>query len=396
MKLRTLRQAPIAGKRVLVRVDFNVSFDVQGKIGKDEQVKLKATLPTIKYLQDKNAKIILVSHLGRPEGKSNPKLSLKPVAQVLEKILKQKIQFLPEWKGPKVKKAVAGLKPKEILLLENIRFDKDEEDKKKENLARELAGFADIFINDAFAASHRDHQSVSKIQKFLPSYAGLLLEKEVKNLSRLIVRPRKPYFAVLSGAKVSTKIGLIENLLKKVDALFLGGSIANVFLEAKGYSMGKSLIEERWVPYARKLLKEYPAKLRLPYDLVVGDHKAPACHSQVVKISAVPEPCVVLDLGPLTIKNYVAILKKGKTIIWNGPVGVFEMPRFRQGTKTLAENIAKMKVFSVGGGDTLIALEKLGLTKKFSFVSTGGGAMLEFLEKDGKLPGIVNLCQRQN
>lgn len=376
---KTLSKADLKGKTVLVRADFNVIGD-EGKI--------RATLPTIEYLLKNNCRVILLSHLGRPKGKVIEELRLGAVAKTLSKLLKKDVKKLNESVGAKVKKAVDGMKDRDIILLENVQFHPGEREN-DEHYAKALASLADIFVLDAFGQSHRNYASLTKIQKFLPSYAGLLLEKEVETLNKLMKNPQKPFIAVLGGAKVSDKIQLIENLLKKVDKLLIGGAMTFTFLKAKGYEIGDSKVESDFVGQAKKLLKS--SKILLAVDVVIADKFDAKAAKKTVSVDKIEKGWMGLDIGPNTVKMYKKELAKAKTIVWNGPLGVFEFPRFSSGTVEIAKFIAKSHALTViGGGDTIAAAKTADVTGKFSHTSTGGGAMLEFLEGK-KLPAIEAL-----
>ncbi|MDR0676094.1 MAG: phosphoglycerate kinase [Elusimicrobiota bacterium] len=385
-------------KKVIVRVDFNVPLDEKGEITNDKRIV--AAVPTIQYLLDKNCAIILMSHLGRPKGQVVPSMSLAPVAIALKKIFKDNnVIMAKDCIGSDVEKQAKALKQQEILLLENLRFHKEEE-ANDDNFAKKLASLAEIFVQDAFGAVHRAHASTSGITKYLPSVAGLLVEKELEYLGNALNNPKRPFLAILGGAKVSDKISVIENLLNKVDALIIGGAMAYTFLKSQGIDIGASRVEEDKVELAKKLLEKAKSKgikLLLPIDHVVAkefDENAEAIITDGVNI---PTGTMALDIGPKTIELYRNEILRAKTIVNNGPMGVFEFKKFSNGTIKIAESLAeateKGAISVVGGGDSASAVKKAGVDKKISHVSTGGGASLEFLE--GKeLPGISSLLDK--
>ncbi|MFA5128772.1 MAG: phosphoglycerate kinase [Patescibacteria group bacterium] len=398
MRLKTIDQIKsLKGKRVLVRVDFNVPLKKSGtKIVVADDTRIRAALPTIKYLLGQGAKVILMSHLGDPGGKVKNNLSLKPIGVVLGKFLLMKGRVPTDWVGKKGLKKIDAMKTGEVMMLENLRFHPGEE-KNDKKFAAGLASLADLYVNDAFAAAHRAHASIVGVPKFLPSYAGLLMKKEISVLSSLVGKPSKPFVALIGGAKISTKISVIENLLKKVNSLLLGGALVNNFFAAKGYGIGASVYEAKELKTAKKLLKN--KKIILPVDFVVGDFKGKKARvAGVLKNKTVlcKKPYALLDIGPETIKKYSEIIRKAQTIVWNGPMGYFEISKYSHGSVALGRLIAarsKGKVFGVvGGGETIEAIEKTGMSEYIDHVSTGGGAMLEFLE--GKiLPGVKPLLK---
>ncbi len=390
MGLRTVRDADVQGKRVLVRVDFNVPIE-NGKVLDDW--RLRATLPTIRYLTERGAKVILLSHLGRPKGKRDEQFSLRPVAQRLSELLGQPVQFADDCVGEVAEQTVAQLQAGEVLLLENLRFHAGEE-ANDDSFAQQLARLGDVFVNDAFGAAHRAHASVHAITKFLPSYAGLLMEREVTHLSRLLEAPEKPFVAVLGGAKVSDKIGVIRNLLTKVDALLIGGAMAFTFLKAQGYETGKSLVEADKLDLANALLgeaREKGVELVLPVDVAVAESDAEDAATQVVPATAIPADKAGYDIGPETANLFAERIRTAKTVFWNGPMGRFERTPFKAGTKAIAEALAQCSGTTVvGGGETAAAAFEFGIADKVTHVSTGGGAALELLE-GRELPGIAVL-----
>ncbi len=384
MAFKTLRDAGISGKNVLVRADFNVSIE-NGIVVEDSRIRL--TMPTINFLlKAKASKIILMSHLGRPDGKILEELRMEPVAQRLQKLLKKEVVKLDDCIN--VKKQVENSKA-QIILLENLRFYPEEEENDF-SFAKKLAEPADLYVNDAFGASHRAHASVAAITKYLPSYAGLLLESELNELSSLF-RPKRPFVVVLGGAKVSDKVGLIENLSKIADKILIGGAMDFTFLRAKGLKTGMSKVEDDRIAFAKKILNsKLASKIMLPVDFIVADRIGPKAKTQVVSADNIPDGWIGLDIGPETVKMFAREISFAKTIVWNGPLGYSEIGRFGTGTKKMGEAIAKSRAKTVvGGGDTLAAIEKYRL-RGFSHVSTGGGAMLEFLE-GRKLPAVAAL-----
>jgi len=391
---QSIRNVALNGKKVFVRVDYNVPMDKAGKITDD--TRIRATLPTLNLLLDSKAALIIASHLGRPKGMPVPEFSLRPVAAQLASLLGREVLFAADCIGPETEKMAAGLQPGQILMLENLRYHKEEE-KNDPEFAAKLAGLADIAVNDAFGVSHRAHASVEGITRSIPMIAGLLMEKEIAFLGQALADPLHPFAAIIGGAKVSDKIGVIENLLNKVDVLIIGGGMANTFLSAQGYAAGASLVETDKVELAKTLLdraKKLGVKLMLPVDVIVADRFAADAKYQTVSVSDIPDGWMALDIGPVTSAAFAAALKGTKMIVWNGPMGVFEMDAFAEGTKAIAKAVAESGAISiVGGGDSVAALEKTGLASKISHISTGGGASLEYLE--GKvLPGIAALQEQ--
>ena len=391
MDKKTVRDVDVKNKKVLVRVDFNVPMDANGNITDD--TRIKASLETIKYLLKNKAVVILMAHLGRPKGKVTAKFSLAPVAVRLSALLKQNVQFVDNCVGQEVKDAVGQLETGEILLLENLRFHKEEEENDME-FAEKLAALADIYVNDGFGVSHRAHASVEGITHFLPSVAGFLLEKELRFLSKVVTNPVRPFAAIVGGAKVSDKIGVIDSLLDKADAILIGGGMANTFLAAEGFNLGNSLVEKDKLSLAKELLKKAEknkVKMYLPLDLVMAEAFSADAKYKVQDIGNLNQDYMALDIGPKTAELYAKVLQSMNTIFWNGPMGVFEMDAFCKGTEAVANALGESKGMTiVGGGDSVAAIEKLKLTKKIKHISTGGGASLEFLE--GKvLPGVAAL-----
>lgn len=391
MDKKTVRDLDVAGKKVLVRVDFNVPLNDKGEITDD--TRITASMPTIQYLLEQKAAVILMAHLGRPKGQVKPELSLAPVAKHLGKLLGKKILFAPDCVGEAAQAAASKLKPGHILLLENLRFHKEEE-KNDMDFAEKLASLADLYVNDGFGVSHRAHASVEGVTHFLPAAAGFLLEKEIQYVGQAVTNPLHPFVAIIGGAKVSDKIGVISNLLDKVDTLLIGGGMANTFLAAQGYKMGKSLVEEDKLDLAKELLakaKKNKVNMLLPTDLVMAAAFAPDAEHVTEKVKNLNQAYMALDIGAETSKAYAEALADAKMIVWNGPMGVFEMDAFCKGTEAVAKAVAKNRATSiVGGGDSVAAIEKLGLAKRITHISTGGGASLEYLE--GKvLPGVAAL-----
>jgi len=392
MNKKTVRDVDVKGKKVLMRVDFNVPL-ASGQLKGDtitDDTRIRGALPTIQYLLKQGAALILMSHLGRPKGKVVPELSLKPVAARLGELLGQEVKLAPGVVGPEVEAAAAALKPGDVLILENTRFLAGEE-KNDPAMAEQLAKLGDLYVNDAFGAAHRAHASTAGIAAYLPAVAGLLMEKEIEFLGAAIEAPEQPFVAIIGGAKISDKIGVIRNLLTKVDALLIGGGMANTFLAAQGYEMADSLVEEESIDTAKALMAEGGSKLVLPVDGVVADAFSADANAKVVPVDGVEAGWRILDIGPATVKLFGKKLADAKMVVWNGPMGVFEFPAFAKGTTAVAEMVAASGATSiVGGGDSVSAIQQAGLTDKMSHISTGGGASLEMLE--GKeLPGLAVL-----
>jgi phosphoglycerate kinase len=387
MNKKTVRDVDVQGKKVLMRVDFNVPL--KGTAITDD-TRIRAALPTIRYLLGHGASLILMSHLGRPKGQVKPELSLKPVAARLGELLEQEVKLAPGTVGPEVAAAAAALQPGDVLILENTRFLAGEE-KNDPGVAEQLAQLGDLYVNDAFGAAHRAHASTAGVAAHLPAVAGLLMQKEIEFLGAAIENPAKPFIAIIGGAKISDKIGVIRNLLTKVDALLIGGGMANTFLAAKGYEMADSLVETESIDTAAALMAEGGDKLVLPVDGVVADAFAADAAYKVVPADGVEAGWRILDIGPATVELFKAKLAGAKTVVWNGPMGVFEFAPFAKGTTAIAEMVAASGATSiVGGGDSVSAIQQAGLTDKMSHISTGGGASLEMLE--GKqLPGLAAL-----
>lgn len=385
---KSIQDIDVKGKKVLVRVDFNVPIDENGSITDDRRIR--EALPTILYLMEHNARVILMSHLGRPKGKFNSKYSLKPAAERLSHMLGVEVKLAKDVIGDEVLAMTESLKEKDVMLLENVRFYEEEEKNDKE-FSRKLSELGDIYVNDAFGTAHRAHASTEGIAKYLPSAIGFLIKKELDIMGKALNEPVRPFIAILGGAKVSDKIGVIENLLDKVDALLIGGGMAFTFYRAMGHEIGKSILEEDKVQLAGEIIekaKEKRVKLLLPMDIVVAAEFNNDAPRKTVSADMIPEDQLGLDIGESTREVFSDIIKNAKTVVWNGPMGVFEMPNFAKGTFALAEAMSECKgITIVGGGDSAAAVEQLGFADKITHISTGGGASLEFLE--GKaLPGI--------
>jgi len=392
MDKMTLRDIEVGGKRVLVRVDFNVPLDEKtGEITDDNRIR--AALPTIKYLTEHGAKVILMSHFGRPKGKVVDGLRLAGVAQRLSQILMQPVDIAPDCVGPEVEKMVANLKSGDILLLENLRFHAEEE-AGDVPFAQALARLGDVFVNDAFGAAHRAHASISVITNYLPAVAGFLLKKEIENLGNILENPARPFASLLGGAKISDKVNMLENIMGKVDFLLIGGGMAATFLKAQSYEVGLSLIETEMLDTTARLTEEARksgARLLLPVDVVVADELNNEAKTEVVPVEEIPKDKRIVDMGPQTVSKFSQALRNCQTIFWNGPVGIFEIPRFAQGTQELARLLANLGATTfIGGGSTAEVVNEMGLADKMTFVSTGGGASLEFLSGE-KLPGVEAL-----
>jgi len=391
MNKKSVMDVEVRGKRVLVRADFNVPLDEQGQITDD--TRIRASLPTLEYLVKEGARVVLASHLGRPKGKVNPKYSLAPVAKRLSELLGQEVPLVGDCVGNVALAAVSKLQDGQVLLLENVRFHVEEE-KNDPTFARELAKLAELFVNDAFGTAHRAHASTEGVTRYIPAFAGLLMQKEVEFMGNALERPERPFVAIIGGAKVSDKIGVIENLLEKVDALIIGGGMANTFLKAQGFKVGKSLLEEEKVELAKQLIEKAKAKgveLELPIDVVVAKAFEANAPHRTVSVSEIQEDEMALDIGSASAERFASRISTARTVIWNGPMGVFEMDAFAKGTERVAQAVASCGgITIVGGGDSVAAVEKMGVADKMTHISTGGGASLEFLE--GKvLPGVAAL-----
>ena len=389
MNKKTVRDIDVAGKKVLVRCDFNVPLDGETGTITDNR-RIRAAIPTIQYLIDHNAKVILCSHLGRPKGEVNPKYSLKPVAVELSKLLGKEVKLAKDVIGEDAQKLTSEIKEGEVVLLENVRFHKEEE-KNDPEFAKKLASFAEIYVNDAFGTAHRAHASTAGVADYLPAVSGFLIEKELEFLGSSLEKPVRPFVAILGGAKVSDKIGVIENLIEKVDTLIIGGGMAYTFYKAQGHHIGTSICEEDKLDLATSLLKkaeEKGVKLLLPVDNHVSSEYSNDGEDRFVESTEIPDGFMGLDIGPKTIENFKNAIKNAKTVLWNGPLGVTEFSKFAEGTRAIATALAESDAVTIiGGGDSAAAVEKMGLADKMTHISTGGGASLEFLE--GKvLPGI--------
>ncbi len=395
MTKKTVRDIDVSNKRVLVRVDFNVPRDKStGEISDD--ARIQAALPTIRYLIDQGAKVILCSHLGRPKGGVDEKLRLLRVGERLASLLGKPVKCLPDCVGPEVEKAVGAMKSAEVILLENLRFH-DEETKNDPSFAKSLANLAEVYVNDAFGTAHRAHASTAGVADYLPAVSGFLMEKEIEFLGRALADPARPFAMIIGGAKVADKIALLENIIEKVDVLIVGGGMANTFIKAQGFSVGGSQVEDDQLEFSRNLLARAGSKgvrLLLPVDGVAAEKFEAESRHKTVPIEAVPDGWMLLDIGPESIENFKRELKDCRTIIWNGPMGVFEFPSFAGGTRSIASFIAELDATTiVGGGDTAAAVKQVGVESKITHVSTGGGASLEFLE--GKvLPGVAALLDK--
>ncbi len=384
---KTVKDIDVKDKRVLVRVDFNVPVK-DGKVTDDSRIR--AALPTLNYLLDQGASLILCSHLGRPKGQAKPEFSLRPVVEPLSDLLGKPVAFTEDCIGPVAEKSASSLKPGQVLVLENTRFHEGET-KNDPELAKQMASLAQVFVDDAFGSAHRAHASTEGVTHYLPSVAGFLMEKEIRYLGQAIADPERPFVAILGGAKVSDKIGVIRNLLKNADQVLIGGGMANTFFKAQGYPVGDSLVEDDALETARELLKEGGNHLRLPVDVVIADKFAEDAEKKTMAMGPVPVGWRILDIGPETVKSFGKVIADAGTVVWNGPMGVFEFPRFAEGTFNLAKAVASSKATSiVGGGDSVAAVQKAGVADKITHISTGGGASLEMLE-GRELPGLAAL-----
>jgi phosphoglycerate kinase len=388
MGIRTVNQLELKGKRVFIRVDFNVPQGEKGVVADDTRIQL--SLPTIQFVVKAGGKAILASHLGRPKGKRDPKYSLAPVAERLSQLIGKKVALAQDCIGDEVQKQVKAMKEGEVLLLENLRFHPEEE-KNEEAFSKALAALCDVYINDAFGAAHRAHASTEGMTRFVKTVgAGFLMMKEVESLQKALVNPEKPYVAIMGGAKVSDKIGVIQNLLEKVTSLLIGGGMAYTFLKAQGFQIGKSLVEENQLEFSLQLLQKAKGKIKfvLPSDHIAAERMDVQAKTKIVKNGEIPPEWICLDIGPETVTSFSAEVRSARTIVWNGPMGVFEMEPFSHGTFAMAKVIADSSAFSiVGGGDSVAAVNKAGVAERISHISSGGGASLEFLEGK-KLPGI--------
>lgn len=390
MNKKTVKDIDIKGKRVLMRVDFNVPM-ADGKVTDDKRIK--ASLPTIQYVLDQGASLVLMSHLGRPKSASDSEFSLRAASEVLASLLGKPVKMASDCVGPEVEKIAKALKPGEVLMLENTRFHAGEE-KNDLDLAKQMAALGDVYVNDAFGSAHRAHSSTEGVAHFLPAVSGFLMEQELEYLGRAVSNPEHPYIAILGGAKISDKILVVETLLSKCDKLIVGGGMANTFLAAKGYNMQDSLVEAGSVETAKAIMSKAGDKLLLPVDAVIADKFEADANSKVVDVDKVPAGWRIMDIGPKSISAFKAALNGARLIVWNGPMGVFEMPKFAEGTFAIAKLLAESGATTViGGGDSASAVKKAGVAKQMTHVSTGGGASLEFLE--GKeLPGVAALLDK--
>ena len=393
---KTVRDVDVRGKKILLRCDFNVPLAKDGSGVITDDKRIRAALPTIQYLLDQNAAVIACSHLGKPKNGPDPALSLKPVAKRLSELLGKPVIMAEDVVGPDAQAKAAALKPGEIMLLENTRFEKGET-KNDPEFAKKLASFADIYVSDAFGAVHRAHASTAGVAAYLPAVSGFLIEKELRVMGGALENPKRPLVAILGGSKVSSKIGVINNLLEIADTIIIGGGMAYTFSAAQGGKIGNSLLESEWMDYANEMVKKAAdkgVKLLLPVDTVIADRFAPDADTAVVKAGQIPDGWEGLDIGPETVKLYCAAVADAGTVIWNGPMGVFEFDKFAVGTRAVAEALSKTDAITiVGGGDSAAAVEQLGYADKMTHISTGGGASLEFLE--GKeLPGVACLLDK--
>jgi phosphoglycerate kinase len=390
----TIRDVDVAGKRVLVRVDFNVPMEARRIV---DDTRIRAAIPTITDLLDRNARVILITHLGRPDGEVDEAYRTGPLAERLSQLLQRPVRHVDDCIGPAVEAAVRAMQDGDIVMLENVRFHPGET-KNDPAFARQLAALGDIYVNDAFGAAHRAHASTAGIAQYLPAFAGLLMDREIKTLGRIMVDPPHPLVAIIGGSKISTKIGVVRSLLQRVDRLCIGGAMACTFFKAKGLEMGRSLVEEDQLDVARSLLSaagQGSGTLVLPLDAVIAPDARPGVKVETVAIDAVPANMKVLDVGPMTVERFLQTCDGAHAVVWNGPLGVYEVPPFDRGTDALAEGLAGSDAETIiGGGDLVAALQKQHLADRMSFVSTGGGATLEFLE--GKiLPGIAALLDKK-
>jgi len=391
MDKRTLRDADVQEKRVLVRADLNVPLDEHGRVTDD--TRIVAALPTIRYLLDRDARVILCSHLGRPKGEVRKELRLDPVAERLSELLGKPVRKLDDSVGPEVQAAVGDMQPGDVVLLENLRFH-PEEKANDPGFSKDLASLVDLYVNDAFGTAHRAHASTAGVTEYLPSVAGFLMEKEIEFLGKALESPPHPFVAVLGGAKISGKIMVVESLLSKVDALLIGGGMANTFFKAQGHEVGNSLIEDDSLATAKSLMERAGDKLILPVDGTVADAFSAEANYKVVAVDEVEEGELILDIGPATVARFRGVLAGAKMVIWNGPMGVFEFPPFAKGTIAVAEILAGLDAVTIiGGGDSVAAIEQAGLANRMTHISTGGGASLKFLE-GAILPGLAALDDR--
>lgn len=384
---KTIRDIDVQGKHVLVRVDYNVPVK-DGKVGDD--TRIRAAMPTLDYLLENGAALILCSHLGRPKGSPDPQYSLKPVADRLSTLMEKPVQFVDDCIGPEAEAAAKALKPGDVLVLENTRFHAGET-KNDPEMARKLASLADVYVNDAFGSDHRAHASTEGVAHFLLAVAGFLLEKEIQYLGQVIADPERPFVAILGGAKISDKIGVIKNLLAKSDSILIGGGMANTFFKAEGYPVGDSLVEDEALDKAKEMLAQGGTKIRLPVDVMIADEFKEDADHNTIPTGPIPDGWRILDIGPETIAHYSKIIREARTVVWNGPMGVFEFPEFAKGTFAVAQAAAESDAVTiVGGGESVAAIKQSGLADKITHISTGGGASLEMLE-GLTLPGVAAL-----
>ncbi len=395
MNKQTVYDLKPQGKTVYIRVDYNVPHDKEGHILDD--IRIRATIPTLRYLLDQGAALVIASHMGRPKGEVKEELSLKPVAKRLSELLRQDVAFAEDCVGEKAAQQKKALQPGEVLLLENLRFHKEEE-KNGAEFAKDLVTGCDLAVNDAFGVSHRSHASIAGVGKLMPMVSGLLLKKEIDFLDGVIEHPERPFAAIIGGAKISDKIQVIANLMEKADVILIGGGMANTFVAAQGHDMGQSLQDKDRFDLARNLMtkaKEMGSEILLPIDFMAADAFSETANTKVLSAEEFEDPWMALDIGPKTIDLYVETLKKMKTVVWNGPMGVFEMKPFSKGTFTIAEAMADLDATTViGGGESASVVDQLGIGDKFSHVSTGGGASLEMLE-GMVLPGVAILADKE-
>lgn len=394
----SLKDVDVKGKRVLMRVDFNVPMDKGGSISDD--TRIVASLPSIKYVLENGGSLILMSHLGRPKEKPSPEFSLAPCAKRLSEKLNIPVPMAPDCVGEKVKKMAKQLKPGEVLLLENLRFHPGEEHPKENpEFAKQLSELGDIYVNDAFGTAHRAHSSTAEIAKYFPnrSAAGFLLQKEIDFLGHALINPKRPFYAMIGGAKISTKIGVLKALLQKADKVFIGGGMAYTFFKAEGKEIGNSIHEDSLLGEAKELLKLKNKKLFLPKDILTANRISNDAETRLIESSQpIPQGFEGVDIGPQTVKSYVEEIKGASTVFWNGPMGIFEIPKFATGTNAIAKACAELKGMTiVGGGESVAAVEAAGVTQRITHISTGGGASLEYIEF-GKLPGIEVLSEKQH
>lgn len=387
---KTIRDMDFKGKKVLVRVDFNVPIK-DGVVSDD--TRIRAALPTIQYLLDQGAAVILCSHLGRPKEGPDPQFSMKPTADHLSQLLGKPVAFAEDCVGPVAEEAASKLKPGDVLVLENTRFHKGET-KNDPEMAKQLAALADVYVNDAFGSAHRAHASTEGVARLLPAVAGFLMEKEIQYLGQAIANPERPFVAILGGAKISDKIGVIRNLLEKADQVLIGGGMANTFFKAQGYPVGDSLVEDEALDTAKELLAQGSSKLRLPVDVVIADKFEDGAQKKTISMGPIPEGWRIMDIGPETVAAFRKAILPAGTIVWNGPMGVFEFPNFAEGTFEIAKAVAECKGTTiVGGGDSVSAVKKSGVADQITHISTGGGASLEMLE-GLVLPGVAALLDK--